>query len=124
MTHINELLPDIDSAVSIGFVASTMRLINTIIPRLSLTHLEATFVVLEQSLAIVEHRIRTVKAEPGGWTPVQSYKSSLSSCIDSSPPPPPSPILTTSIKDELEVLSIQDMFVNMTPERTSTLLNI
>lgn len=125
MTHINDLLPDIDSAVSIGFVASAMRLINTITPQLSLTHLEATYAVLEQSLAIVEHRIRTleaesIKAESGAWTPVQPYKTSPSSCTDGSPPPPSSPALTASIKDELEVLSIQDMFDNMTPERTST----
>jgi hypothetical protein len=123
MTYIDELLPDIDSAVSIGFVASTMRLINLVTPKLSLTHLEAASAVLGQSLAIVEHAIRAleaeaVKVETNEWTPVQAQETSSSSHAGCSPPPPSSPVLTDSIKDELEVLSIRDMFDNMTPERT------
>lgn len=90
----------VNSKVTVDFIASTMRLVNQLTPQMDLSDLESVSAFLEQALAIVEHTAGALEYKDSSeWTRVQSEEllPSSPSTLPSSSPPRSSPVPTLPV---------------------------
>lgn len=126
MTCIKDSEPEIRNAASIEFVSNALRLIDTITPTLSLKDLEAASQILGYSLAVVDHTIflldaQPVKLESTEWTDVSSEEIGSDGSGDSAAPPSSPALCPTYVAHEIE--SIRELLESMSPERKIFVIN-